>query len=136
VVENKLRFLQLNAGASFGEESVLLNIPSGFNVRVMTKYASVYCIKKHDFLKLIPYQTIENMKLNFKLKVKSRFSMQQLKSLDTVRSDIRKMDPCPLATDYAKKRLMHSAYRKRIAGSSSSSGLLKCNSVKLLLSNL
>lgn len=70
--EKKHMVLKLAHGNLIGEECVFFNSVLKYNISVSSEYSQVYTLQKQDIYLLLPPETIENWKKNFRAKDFSR----------------------------------------------------------------
>ena len=105
-VSAKKMILKLAPGNLIGEECVFFNSALKFDVRVSSEYTQLYTLQKQDIYFLLPPETIEIWKQNFKAKDRSRQELlsnvgtaQTTKNLSSTFSNFKQ------ASRYASKRL-------------------------------
>ncbi|OMJ82872.1 hypothetical protein SteCoe_16340 [Stentor coeruleus] len=99
--------LKLAPGNIIGEECVFFNTSLRYNISVSSEHAHIYTLQKKDLLVLLPPETLELWKSNFKAKVKSRGQFIEGLGQNRQVNDMRNMSfsHFTLASSYAKKRL-------------------------------
>ena len=70
--KKKHMMLKLAHGNLIGEECVFFNSVLKYNISISSEYSQVYTLQKQDIYLLLPPETIENWKKNFKAKDFSR----------------------------------------------------------------
>ncbi|OMJ77488.1 hypothetical protein SteCoe_22925 [Stentor coeruleus] len=99
--------LKLAPGNIIGEECVFFNVNLMYNISVSSEYAHIYTLQKKDLLILLPSETLEVWKNNYKAKVKSRGQLIEGLGHNLQVNVMKNMSLThfALASSYAKKRL-------------------------------
>lgn len=113
--------VKMGRGNCFGEEGTLLNRKISYEVSVASEHASVFILRKIDIYSIIPEETIEIWKENFRLKEQGRniLTSKVVKVLSPKNTSIDSVgrDSFPCASPYAKKQLTAMNSRKYLYSS-------------------
>ena len=72
--------MRLIRGSYFGEESVFHGQPYKYDIVVTSEFIKIFRISKNSVIQLLPEQTLENMRQNYKLKTTSRTLLTRMRS--------------------------------------------------------
>lgn len=105
--QKKHMILKLAPGNLIGEECVFFNSALKYNISVSSEYSQLYTLLKQDIYLLLPPETIENWKRNFKAKDFSRKQLISGMSASALTNNemTRSCTSFKQASFYASKRL-------------------------------
>mmetsp|Transcript_28811 Transcript_28811/g.51295 ORF Transcript_28811/g.51295 Transcript_28811/m.51295 type:complete len:394 (-) Transcript_28811:128-1309(-) len=107
VIEDKTKDIEtvkLSIGTCIGEECVLLGIPCGSTIKVMSEYAVCYYLPRLGIRKAAPARVLETLRENYEAKISCRQFMKSFAKKPSV--DLKSKTIYKLASPVARRKLL------------------------------